>query len=663
MSVLSFRVLGPLVVERGTETIDLGGPQRRLVLGLLLAHAGQVVSADELADALWGEHPPPSYRVQLQGMVSDLRRRLAAGGDRAAAPILTRPPGYLVRVSGDSFDLAQFRADVAGARALRASGDDEGAARLLEVALGRWRGPAFSGLEHAAIGFVAAAAEESRAEAHEERVDALLAGGRVAGLAAELTALVAEHPLRETFHRQLMTVYAGTGRAAEAFTVYRDLRRRLVDEVGVEPSEPLRELHRRILAEDPGVLAGDGRPPVNTYRQLPPDIAEFTGRAAEVAAMASSVCGDPATAATLWTVAGMAGVGKTRLALRVTHQLVAAGRYDEGQLYVDLRGFAPAEAPADPSAVLESFLRASGVPAGRIPPDLGGRSAVYRDLLAGRRMVVVLDNAADEEQVLPLLPGSSACLVIVTSRRTLALDGALSVELHPFTEAEAVELLGEIAGRARLDAEPAPARELAALCGHLPLAVALAGQRLRARPCWTVEHLVTRLSGRAHRLDELVAGRRAVEPVLARSYDALDPAARRLFRLLGLHPGDDMTPASVAALAGLEVAEAEAGLEALLDEHLLQQSVPGRYHLHDLLREYAVRLSRRDDSTEERDRALRAVLDWYLHGTHAVPLPADRRAARQWTRAEYANVRAALFLAASTPWYEHAQQLATFLQA
>ncbi|OLE20945.1 MAG: hypothetical protein AUG44_29170 [Actinobacteria bacterium 13_1_20CM_3_71_11] len=417
---------------------------------------------------------------------------------------------------------------------------------------------------------------------------------------------------------------------------------------------------------------------MSAYRQLPPDIADFVGRGRELS-LVLGAGGDGGTAVPIVVVEGMAGVGKTRLAVHAAHQLVRAGRYGDGQLYVDLRGFAPDADPAGPGEVLDSFLRLLGVPPDRVPPDVASRAAVLRDRLAGQRVVLVLDNAADEHQVLPLLPADPGCLVIVTSRRSLALEGARTVRLEVFRPDEAAGLLSAVLGPERVATDPGAVADLAARCGYLPLAVALVARRLRARPAWPVRHLLSRLADERRRLDELSVGGRAVESVFALSYRALDPERRRLFRLLGIHPGHDVTADSVAALAKREPSTVESPLESLLDEHLVLQAVPGRYHLHDLVRAYAERLCEREDSAARRKAARRRVLDWYVRGADAAtrlgrrfavnvlghfPIPAgpapeftDERQALDWLDAEYPNLMAALRLAGTGSWHAQAIQL------
>lgn len=700
-SDLYFRVLGELSVSHNGSELDLGGPQRRLVLAVLLADANRVVPVERLVEALWRETPPTSHRLGLQVLISDLRRRLAHGADRESAPIVTTPLGYVLRVEPHQFDLDEFRADVNGARDTMQAGNAAAAVRVFRRALARWHGPAFAGFSAPTVDQCAMVADEERLAATGDMIDAALANGESAGLVGELTQLVADHPLHEGFHRQLMTAYAQTGRTADAMDVYRTLRRRIVAELGVEPSASLQRLHHQVLSSDPamdtpmpaeptGALA---HAPAAAYRQLPPDLADFTGRESEIRVLTAlgspspgSQLGSDAserrasgTSTAIAVIEGMGGIGKTRLAVHAAHRVAAEGRFADGQLYVDLRGMSPGGSPADPADVLESFLRLLGVPASKIPAGTTDRSALFRDRVIGQDMLILLDNAADEHQILPLLPSGPSTTVIVTSRRTLALDGSIRLSLDVFTPDEAFALLASVIGSDRVTAEPAAASQLIALCGHLPLAIAIAAQRLRARPAWSIARLASRLIDDSSRLDELTIGQRAVESVLAHSYYALPPDQQRLFRLLGIHPGVDFTAISVAALTGLDVETAETVLESLLDQHLLDQSVADRYHIHDLVRAYAARRCRAMDRTSDRDRAISGVLDWYAHGVNTAtamirrfhvpgareipepkaPAPVlDTTAdATGWLDAEYANIVAAIQTAAGGPWHDHAVQL------
>jgi tetratricopeptide (TPR) repeat protein len=344
---------------------------------------------------------------------------------------------------------------------------------------------------------------------------------------------------------------------------------------------------------------GEGEPAA--YRQLPMDIGEFTGRDVELARLCELVKraeGDAAV--TVVAIEGMAGVGKTRLAVHAAHRLVRDGDFGGFQLWSDMRGFDPHQKPADPADVLEAFLRLLGVPGPRIPTNTAERATLYRARLAGRRGLVLLDNVAEVDQVLPLLPGEAGCLVLITTRRHLDLDGARHLPLEVFSPNEADELLSRVAGAERVRADPAGARRVAEQCGHLPLLLALAARRLRARPAWQLTDLADRLAGR----DDGGSATSSFEL----SYVSLPPVAQRVFRLLGSHPGTDFTASSAGALADLPAGEAGAVLETLLDEHLLQQQTAGRYRFHDLLRRYAGDLP--DDS---RAAAVRRCLTWLLH--------------------------------------------------
>jgi tetratricopeptide (TPR) repeat protein len=399
-------------------------------------------------------------------------------------------------------------------------------------------------------------------------------------------------------------------------------------------------------------------------RQIPSDIVEFTGRAEELRALAE-LAGTSAPGTTpVAVIEGMAGVGKTRLAVRAAHLLAPGYRRS---LHVDLRGFAEDQPPAEPAVVLDGLLRLLGVPGGEIPHELSGRASMWRDRLHGTATLLLLDDAASVEQVTPLLPACPTCLVLVTTRRSLPVDGAYPVRLKPFTSGESVDLLARLAGPARIVADPAGTAEVAARCGELPLAVALAGRRLHSRETWTVEDLALRLRDTDRRLDELRLGGRTVDAVFSLSYQALSEPQRRLFRLLALHPGSTFTVDGAVALTGLSVREASAALESLVDEYLLLQPARNRYAFHDLLRAYARERLEAETAEADRDRARREVLRWYLASVAAADrlidphhrhvrvddLPAgagfgSAEAALAWLRAEHANVVAAIELAAGS---------------
>ncbi|RZS40829.1 tetratricopeptide (TPR) repeat protein [Herbihabitans rhizosphaerae] len=426
---------------------------------------------------------------------------------------------------------------------------------------------------------------------------------------------------------------------------------------------------------------GEAAHGLDVHRQLPRDIGEFTGREAEldrVLAFAGEAERDDADAVVVVAIEGMAGVGKTRFMVRAAHQLTRAGRFEEIQLWADLRGFDPNQGPADPAVVLETFLRQLGVRGSDIPIDLAERATLYRDRLDNRKALVLLDNAANEEQVLPLLPGAAGCLVMITTRHSMSgLDGVQRIPIEVFAPGESVRLLGTIAGPERVDADLAGARRVADLCGHLPIMVALAARQLRTRTAWTVRDL-------SERLTVLEEGSSPAMARLELSYRNLPPALRRVFRFLSRHPGTDFTPRSAAALVRRPVAETESALETLLDEHLLQQETVGRYRFHDLLRRLGHDMTEAEDTPQRQRKALYDCVTWYLHtadaawqaleprrrrtfdlvryvGAAPVPTFASYADALTWCEDERANLVAAARAAADADLTDAAWQLPAVL--
>ncbi|HEY8201368.1 MAG TPA: BTAD domain-containing putative transcriptional regulator, partial [Actinomycetota bacterium] len=505
------------------------------------------------------------------------------------------------------------------------------------AALEVWRGPALGGVGGRSIEAAAARLEEERLALLVHRVEADLQLGRHAELVAELGALVATHPLQEGLRGALMLALFRAGRQAEALEVFRDARRTLVDELGVEPGPELRRLHERMLRADPALELepapgpGTGGRPSAIPSQLPADIADFTGRNKQVAQIHDLLALDPEggdlpAAVVVAAVAGKPGVGKTSLAVHVAHQLRAC--FPDGHLYVNLRG--AERQPADPGDVLAGFLRALGVEAGAIPADAGERSNLYRSRLAGRRILVLLDNAARERQVRPLLPGSPGCAVLVTSRARLAgLEGAHLIDLDVLEPDQAVELLAQVAGPDRVGAEPETAGELALRCGYLPLAVRILGAKLRARPHRRLAWLCRRLGDERRRLDELALGDLEVRASLALSYEELGPTERRAFRRLGLLEAHDFAAWAVSALLDARVGEGEDLVDALVDAQLLEvagRDATGRlrYRFHDLIRLFARERAEAEESAAGRSRALERAFGAWL----AVAEEAHARLAR-----------------------------------
>ncbi|MEU7530727.1 BTAD domain-containing putative transcriptional regulator [Saccharothrix sp. NPDC042600] len=674
-TVVEFRVLGTFEVAVDGRVVPLGTPRARAVLALLVVHADTVVGIDRLVDELWADRAPGNARAEVHSYVSRLRRALGAAG---TGRIVTRSPGYLLRPGAGEVDLRRFDELVAAARSARRSGAGPECLARFREALRLWRGPALGGVPPTpALEAEAARLAECRLEVSEESFDAALAAGESGELVAELSALVAGHPYRERSRALLMTALHRSGRQAEALRVFREGRDLLVAELGVEPGAALVELHERILRGDPGPRPPVTRPPaVGTRRvpappnTLPGDIADFTGREDEITRLTATVeRGNAARTVVIGALGGMAGIGKTVTAVHLAHRL--ADRYPGGQLFVDLHAHTTAaQQPMRPAQALDVLLRALGVPGRRIPDDTEARSALWRAEAGRRKLLVVLDNAVDAAQVRPLLPGAPGCLALVTSRRHLAdLDGADTLSLDSLRPCDATELFARVVGDDRPERDPAATRAVLAMCGHLPLAVRIAGARLRARPSWSVAHLAERLRDQDRLLSELCVGDRSVATAFALSYQQLDAAHRHLFRLLGLVPGASFDARVAAVLAEVGPAEAEALLEDLVDVHLLQEPVPGRYRFHDLIGLHAAATAERDEPAASRDAAVDRVLDHYrraaeqadqaLDGGYRAEGATDHDpvSAMDWFDREYPNLVAAAERAARRGRHTHAWRI------
>jgi DNA-binding SARP family transcriptional activator/tetratricopeptide (TPR) repeat protein len=602
---VEFSVLGPLEVREHGRLVSLGAPRIRTVCGILLVRPGQLVSAEHFVDELWTVDPPAEARALVRGYISRLRRALPSGAER----MLTHRPGYRLHVEHDELDLYRFEQLVSDARTARAAAQPERAAELYSEALGLWRGDPFADVPHTpSIAAAVTQLIERRLAAVEEKAGAALDAGWDEQVISELTEFVMGHPLRERPVAQLMTALYRTGRQAEALAQYQRIRLSLSEELGVDPGADLQQLYLSILNADP-VLE---QPPVQQPRRvvpaaLPPNIPDFTGRAEEIALLTTP-------AVMISTIVGMGGVGKTALATQVAHQV--AGDFPDGQLWVNLRG--AETVPLDPGDVLARFLRSLGVPNRAIPGDPVERAEMYRSTLAGRKVLIVLDNAASEEQVRPLLPGAATCRVMITSRVRLAgIEGAQPIELDIFPTGEAVRLLARIAGDARVGSEGGAAVDIAELCGGLPLAVRIAGARLAARPAWQLTHLAQMLADQFRRLDQLSAGDLAVRASLALSYRGLDEQPRRLFRLLGLFRTPDFPPWLAALILECPPHEAMEYAETLVDAQLLAVSTADaagqyRYRFHDLVRLFASECAAAEESEHSRNRALARGLGGWL---------------------------------------------------
>lgn len=617
---LRFRILGPLEVRGEGDVVRLTARKQQILLAVLLCGVNEPVSKDRIVHELWPESVPASAAENLRSYTYQLRRAL---GDKDR--IVRHAHGWTLVVDPDELDSARFEQLAERGRELLAT-DASRAGELLRAALGLWRGPVFAGLTSPTLEEHARRLEDLRLTVVQRRVDADLLTGRHADLAAELSALVTEHPMQERFRAQLMLALYRQGRRADALRVYRDARDTLVAELGLEPGADLRRLHSAILRGDQdaelvrAATAGDDTDRATTPvrerpvppNMLPADIADFAGREDEIESLCRELTNPPPAGGPLCVVAGRGGVGKTALAVHVAHRL--RENYRDGLLYVDLHGVAAR--PARPAEVLARFLRALGMDGAVIPDGTDERAELYRSTLAGREVLVILDNAADGAQIEPLLPGDAGCAVIVTSRtRLTGIPGARVVELHTLKPAQALRLLARVSGPDRIAAEPGPARELVRLCGHLPLAVRIAGARLARRPHWTVARMAARLADENRRLDELVHDHLDMRANLALSYRSLDHQAQRLFALVGLLDAPDFASWAAAALLDTTAEEAADVLDRLVDAQLLAvASGPGvRYQLHDLVRVYAREQAESELAPEVRTAALVRVFGCWLH--------------------------------------------------
>lgn len=557
--------------------------------------------------------------------MSRLRQRLG----RLGLPpeiIVTDPVGYGIRVEPADLDAEVFARGVEAARAEAAAGRPTEARRHYRSALALWRGPALSGIASRSVRRRAQALDAQRLTALEECVDVELRLRQAADLIDELTESVEAHPLRERLRGQLMLALSAVGRQADALAVYREGRRLYAEELGIEPGGALQELHQRVLAGDLA-LTGAEEAPLAPVRCLPRAISDFTGRQQTVARLVKEIEDD---AVRIQLIDGMAGSGKTTLAVHLATAL--APRYPDAQLFIDLHGHSE-RTPLTPGAAAATLLRQLGVPAERVPMDLDDRLALWRTELAGRRALVVLDNAASTAQVVPLLPNGPECLVLITSRRRLVgLDEGRPSSLPVLDAAEAVQLLGRVAGEERVAAEPEAAAEVVRRCGHLPLAIRLAGARLAHRPRWRIADLADRLASSRDQLAEFVAGERSVGQAFALSYAQVSPSAQRVFRLLSLHPGVRFDNRVAAALAELSLSEVQDVLEELVDAHLAEEVEPGRYRLHDLIREYARVLLADPERADERRAALEPLLDHHLDAATAIAWTIESVASRSSLR-------------------------------
>ncbi|MCX4760247.1 NB-ARC domain-containing protein [Streptomyces sp. NBC_01275] len=704
-----FGVLGAVRVRRGAADLDLGGPQERAFLALLLVRAGQPVAVSEIVDVLWGAEPPRSAVNVVRRHVGSLRRLLEPRLPVRAEGrwLLREAGGYRLAADEDSSDLLRFHALREAGR--RAADESPGrAVELLTEALSLWRGPVAAGIPAQARAHPAfAATDRERLAAVRELADAALRAGRPDTVLPELRRAAAEHPLDEPVQAGLVLALAAAGRRPEALAAYETVRARLAEELGIDPGVELRDALAAAgleaepappLPVDPDLSAPPLLPPLPVLppAQLPHDIATFTGRQPELDEVLTLFGEDvpppgisnpgisnpgiphpgishPGTVV-ISAIGGMAGVGKTTLAVHWAHRV--ADRFPDGQLYVNLRGFDPSGAVLEPGEAVRGFLDALGVPPDRVPHGVDAQAALYRSTLAGRRVLVVLDNARDAEQVRPLLPGTPGCLAIVTSRDELpglvAAHGAHSLTLRPFDAGQARTFLVRRLGAERVAAEPAAADEIGELCAGLPLALACVAARAALHPHFPLAAVAAELREAHGSLDAFTRSDASVDvgTVFSWSTRAVSEAAARLFRLLGLHPGPDFSLPAAAALVGLPVRRTRPLLAELTGLHLVAEYSPARYAFHDLLRAHAAELVHEQHTETERQAALDRLHHHYLHtahtadrllapnadplppppapeGVHPEPLGDDDRALA-WLTAEHAVLLAVVDTAAAS---------------
>jgi DNA-binding SARP family transcriptional activator len=699
-SELRYRLLGPIEVIAGRQVVAIERPRHRAVLAYLLLHTNRLVPTDRIVEALWGGAAPATARTQVQTDLSLIRRVLRATG--GTDPIATRATGYLLEAADGQLDTDQFTAAVTEARALASSARAR-AVNAFRRALDLWRGPALADVTGAYVDAFRTALDEKRLHAYHQVLTLELEMGRHAAVIAELTTLVDAHPLDEGFAGQLILALYRSGRQAEALQVARVLRRTLADHHGLDPGHPVQDLEQAIRRNDPALdlrhqaevlISSSSSPPLTapvpipavapmaaapdpahpTPAQLPADIADFVGRADDWRQLDLLIPRAGAmmpTTAIISAVVGAAGIGKTALAVHWGHSVV--DHFPDGQLYIDMRGYS-SDPPLQPLEALSRFLRALGLRPERIPADLDEASATYRSMLAKRRLLVIVDNANHVNQVRPLLPATSGCLCVVTSRSQLAglvaMNAARSVSLDLLPLGDAVALLGRVLGEARVAAEPAAIAELARACGYLPLALRIAAAQLLLDPRRRAADLVAQLTpgdrvSTLHLPDDQSA---SVQAAFDSSYQSLTPELRRAFRLLGVVTSLDISVPGAAVLVDLPEARTSALLARLTAAHLVSR-VGDRYAMHDLVREYAGGLSLVEDSPADRAAAVARLHTWYLRTSDAatalvstlpvrLELPAalagpgqplsDHTAALAWLNSERANLIATIRHAAQT---------------
>ncbi|MFE7124240.1 BTAD domain-containing putative transcriptional regulator [Streptomyces sp. NPDC057617] len=650
-------ILGPVELHVDGQIHPLGTAKRALVLAALAMDAGRPVSLDLLTSRVWNDDPPAKPRASLHSYAARIRRtiRTGSGQDHVAH----QAHAYTLNVRPETVDAHHFQRLVTQARSLSDSGDDPQALDLLRRADGLWRGEPLSGLPGDWAESVRTNLAEKRLAATLTRIDIELHMGHFAELIPDLTSLLEQHPTNEHIASKLVVAHYAGDRQAEALRTYESVRRRLREELGASPGQSLSRIHRLILNQAPVADLLGRRAPSKGAPNTLPSHGELVGRQRELEALQKSPA-DGAVIA-LQTISGMAGVGKSLLALHFARRL--APNFPDGLIHIDLGAHSARQRALSPHTALATLLRIFGVSASAISDDTDELIALWRTLLGDRRAVIILDDAVDAEQLRPLLPGTSPSLIIITSRRRLTgLPGVRSLFLDVLPAADAVALFRQLVGEDRTE-DREEVFEIVRLCGHLPLAVEIAAGRLASRPSWTTSHLIQRLSREPGRLGEIRDGYREVARAFAMSYRTLTEDEQRAFRLLSLHLGPDFGPHAAAALTGHHLDSAERLLEGLLDAHLLQEPAPDRYRFHDLVGEFARTLTTAEDLVSDGDLAVRRVIDFYVQAvrlatqlTHPrrprldipqdspswqLPVWSDAQAAKNWLAQERAGLVAA----------------------
>lgn len=705
---LTFRVLGTVRAFRGEAEIPVGPPQQAAVLSVLLLRAGHSTSFDELADALWESDLPKSAATTIRTYVWRLRRALEADPS-VPETLVSAGDGYRLAVADNAVDVWHAESLARQTARLKAEGRTQEAEETAGRALALWKGTSLAGVPGPFAERRRDSLEELKVSLQEERLALAVQLHRFQFSLPRLAELTAEHPLRERPCALLMRALCATGRQSEALAVYDRVRRRLAEELGVDPGHELAAEYARILngppapddtppdvprtrpgaevrpalhgtpdqpeerdaAQEPTPVprpAADGprAPFLPAPAQLPADVPSFVGREALTRQMCELLTAANQRALTTVALTGMSGAGKTTLALHVAH--LVRDHYPDGQLYADLRG--SSVSPADPFVVLGSFLTALGAPADELPEELEDRGRLFRSLLDRRRILVVLDNARDTVQLRPLMPGNAGCAVITTSLPRLSgLDATAHISLEVFTRQEALDLLEAAVGGARLTAEPDAAGALVAACGHLPLATRIVAARLAARPAWSIASLVGKLADERGRIAQLRLGDVAIDAAFELGYRQLSAAQARAFRLLAPVAEPDIGLPAAAAVLDLDQDGAEEVMESLVDGSMVESPAPGRYRFHDLLRDFARTLPALPDA-ESAEATFRRLLDFLLAGAcsafrHVVPGDpvsdslgpfrspglrfADAPAARAWVSEEADGMLAALMRTVHDP--------------